>query len=251
MADGPDANGSTISGSQTSTLTITSAQTADSGTYSLVASNSAGIVTNSMYLTVAAGNTLPIITGPTNITVSQGNNGIFSASVSGLPVPTLQWLDQTGTPIPGATSSALTLTNVQYSQNGYAYSLVASNVVGSVTNSATLTVTVPPAITSQPASLVVTNTQSASFTVAATGEPAPTYQWYMNGSPVSSTLNSTATNATFTLASVVADQQRQFHLRPNLQQRRFHQQRDGHADGELHDGRGGARASQWRDQCLL
>jgi len=203
-ADGPDANGSTISGSQTSTLTIVNAQTGDSGTYSLVASNSAGMVTNSMTLTVAAGNTLPVITGLTNITVIQGNNGTFSASVSGLPVPTLQWLDQSGTPIPGATSSALTLTNVQYSQDGYAYSLVASNVVGSVTNSATLTVTVPPVITSQPASLVVTNTQSASFTVAATGEPAPTYQWYMNGSPVSSLLNSTATNATFTLASTVA-----------------------------------------------
>jgi len=203
-ADGPDANGSTISGSQTSTLIITSAQTGDSGTYSLVASNSAGIVTNSMYLTVAAGNILPTIVGLTNITVVQGNNGTFSASVSGLPVPTLQWLDQTGTPIPNATNSSLTLTGVQYSQNGYTYSLVASNVVGSVTNSATLTVTVPPVITSQPASLVVTNTQSASFTVAATGEPAPTYQWYMNGSPVSSLLNSTATNATFTLASTVA-----------------------------------------------
>ena len=196
-ADGPDANGSTISGSQTSTLTILNAQLADTGTYSLVASNSAGIVTNSMYLTVAAGSVLPTITGPTPITVIQGNNGTFSASVSGLPVPTLQWLDQTGTPIPGATSLSLTLTNVLYSQNGYAYSLVASNTVGSVTNSATLTVTVPPVITSQPASLVVTNTQSASFTVAATGEPAPTYQWYTNGSPVS-----TATSAAFTLASV-------------------------------------------------
>jgi len=202
LADGPDANGSTISGSQTSTLNIANAQVADTGTYSLIASNSAGIVTNSMYLTVAAGNVLPAITGPTNITVIQGNNGTFSASVSGLPVPTLQWLDQTGTPIPGATGSSLTLSNVLYSQNGYFYSLVASNSVGSVTNSAMLTVIVPPAITGQPVSLVVTNSQSASFTVAATGVPDPAYQWYANGSPVSSTLNNTATNATLTLASV-------------------------------------------------
>jgi len=202
LTDGSDANGSIIAGSQTSTLYITNAQVADSVTYSLVASNSAGIVTNSMNLTVAAGSQLPVITGPTNITVIQGNNGTFSASASGVPVPTLQWLDQTQTPIPGATGTSLVLANVQYSQNGYTYYVVASNSVGSVTNSATLTVIVSPAITSQPSSLVVTNTQSASFTVGASGVPAVAYQWYKNGSPISSAANNTATNATFAIASV-------------------------------------------------
>jgi pectin methylesterase-like acyl-CoA thioesterase len=202
VTDGLDANGSTISGSQTSALTIINAQVADSVTYSLVASNSAGIVTNSMNLSVAAGSQLPAITGPTNITVIQGNNGTFSASASGVPVPTLQWLDQTQTPISGATSSTLTLSNIQYSQNGFSYYLVASNSVGSVTNSATLTVIVSPTIASQPSSPVVTNTQSASITVGVTGVPAVAYQWYKNGSPISSAANNTATNATFTIASV-------------------------------------------------
>jgi hypothetical protein len=202
LTDGADVNGSTISGSQTSSLSIANAQAADSGTYSLIASNSAGIVTNSMVLTVSGGNVLPFITGPVNQTVGQGSNATFTASVSGLPTPTIQWLDQTGTPITGANNSTLTLTNVSYSQNGYVYSIVASNVVGSVTNSATLTVIVPPVITSQPASVVATNTQSVSFTVAATGVPAPKYQWYRNGSAVSSVANSTATNATFTISAV-------------------------------------------------
>jgi len=183
LTDGLTVNGSTIAGSTSNPLTITGAQSGDSGTYSLVASNSAGMVTNSMYLTVGSGNVAPILTGPTNITVIQGNNGTFSATVSGLPVPTLQWLNQTGTPITSATNNTLVLSSVLYSQNGYVYSLVASNSVGSVTNSATLTVIVPPAITSQPSSLTVTNTQSASFTVAATGVPSPTYQWYKNASP--------------------------------------------------------------------
>ena len=201
LTDGVDANGSTISGSATSSLTIANAQPADSGTYSLVASNSAGIVTNSMTLTVSGGNVLPSITGLANQTVIQNNNATFTASASGLPAPTLQWLDQTGTPIPGATSTTLTLNNVTYSQNGFTYSLVANNVVGSVTNSATLTVLVPPTITTEPASLIVTNTQSASFTVAASGAPNPTYQWFANGSPISSANNPTATNATLFLAS--------------------------------------------------
>jgi len=197
LTDGLDGNGSTISGSATTNLTIVNAQAADSGTYSLIASNSAGMVTNSMTLTVSSGSVAPTITGPTNITVIQGNNGTFSATVSGLPVPGVQWLDQTGTPISGATATTLTLTNVQFSQNGYTYSIVATNSVSSTTNSATLTVIVPPAITTQPASLVVTNTQSASFTVVATGQPAPTYQWYDNSTPITS-----ATNATYTITNV-------------------------------------------------
>ena len=202
LADGPDANGSTIAGSSTSTLYITNAQVADSVTYSLVASNSAGSVTNSMSLTVAAGSLFPAITGPSNTTVIQGGNATFSASAAGVPVPTLQWLDQNQAPITGATNSTLTLSNVLYSQNGFVYSIVASNSVGSATNSATLTVIVPPAISSQPVSVVVTNTQTASFTVGASGVPAVAYQWYKNGSPISSAANNTATNATFTIASV-------------------------------------------------
>jgi hypothetical protein len=133
--------------------------------------------------------------------VGQGSNVTFTASVSGLPTPTIQWLDQTGTPIPGETSSTLTLNNVSYSQNGYTYSIVASNVVGSVTNSATLTVIVPPSITTQPTNLTVLNTQAASFTVVATGVPNPTYQWFQNGNAISSAVNSSATNATLTIAS--------------------------------------------------
>ena len=197
LTDGPTGSGSTNSGSTTSSLSIANAQATDAGTYSLVASNSAGMVTNSMNLTVSAGNVLPSITGPANLTVIQGNNGTFSASASGLPLPTVQWLDQTGTPIPGETGNTLVLNNVQYSQDGFVYSIVASNVVGSVTNSAMLTVIVPPAITSQPSSLVVTNTQSASFTVGATGVPAPAFQWNKNGSPISG-----ATAATYNIAIV-------------------------------------------------
>jgi len=82
LADGTDASGSTISGCTTSTLTIANAQAADSVTYSLIASNSAGLVTNSMTLTVSSGSLKPVITGPTNLTVIQGGSVTFTTTCS-------------------------------------------------------------------------------------------------------------------------------------------------------------------------
>ena len=184
LSDGATGNGSTISGSATSTLVINNAQAADTGTYSLVASNSAGVVTNSMTLTVSSGNVAPGITGPTDQTVVQSNSATFTASVSGLPLPTLQW-QVNGTPILGQTNSLLTVSNVQYSQNGYVYLVVASNVAGMAKNSANLFVLVPPSISVQPTNLVVTNTQSATFTMTANGVPTPGYQWFFNSNLVS------------------------------------------------------------------
>ena len=184
LSDGATGNGSTIKGSGTATLVIDNAQTADSGTYSLVATNTAGRVTNSMTLTVASGNVAPTITGPVDQTVVQGSNATFGASVAGLPIPTRQWLVN-GILIAGATNSSLTLTNVKYSQNGNVYSLSASNAAGSTTNSASLHVLVPPHISASPTDLVVTNTQPATFSTTASGVPAPAYQWYFKGNLIS------------------------------------------------------------------
>ena len=188
-------DGTNISEATASSFVITNAQAADSGTYSLIASNSAGIATNSMYLIVSPGEVPPAISGLADQTVIEGSNATFSASVIGLPLPGLQWRENE-VDLAGATEASLTLTNVSYSRDGYVYSLVASNSAGAATNSATLTVLVPPAISAQPQSLGVTNTQSASFSVTANGVPAPAYQWYFNNNPLNN-----ATNATYTIAA--------------------------------------------------
>jgi pectin methylesterase-like acyl-CoA thioesterase len=138
----------------------------------------------------------PNITGPTDQTVVQTSNAIFSASVSGLPIPTLQWRVNS-TNIPGATSGLLTISNVQYSQNGQVYSLVASNSAGMATNSATLMVLVPPMIVQQPTNLSVSVGALATFNVGASGVPAVKYQWRKNGNPIAN-----ATNASHSIASV-------------------------------------------------
>lgn len=80
---------------------------------------------------------------PANATVNPGANATFTVTASGSPAPTFQWLLQ-DIPIPGATNSSLTLTNVQPADSG-AYSVRAQNSNGSDrSDPALLTVTVPP-----------------------------------------------------------------------------------------------------------
>jgi sugar lactone lactonase YvrE len=59
------------------------------------------------------------------------------------------------------------------------------------------TVATLPQITTQPQSQTVTAGATVTFTVAATGVPAPTYQWYLNGTAITG-----ATSSSFTLYSV-------------------------------------------------
>jgi pectin methylesterase-like acyl-CoA thioesterase len=201
LANGPTGNGSTISGATAATLSIGSAQPGDNGNYTVVIANAYGSVTSTppAVLTISASCVAPSLTGPNNTTVIQGNNGTFSASAAGNPVPNLQWR-RNGVDISGQTASSYTVTSAQYpADDGAVFSLVASNACGMVTNSATLTVIVPPTISVQPVSLVVTSTQSATFSVTASGVPNPTYQWYFNNNLIGG-----ATSSSYNIASATA-----------------------------------------------
>jgi PKD repeat protein len=200
VTNGAQPDGSTNSGSATTTLTISNAQTNETGTFCLIATNSVGVSTNCMGLTVSSGcSVAPSISGVSDQTVVQGNNGTFNAAVSGCPVPSIQWFEN-GATITGATGVPLVLTNVQFAQDGFVYTIVASNSFGVASTNLTLHVIICPSVQTQPQSLAVTNTQSASFTVVSTnGIPAPTYQWFFNNSSIGS-----ATSATYTIASAVA-----------------------------------------------
>ncbi|HXT13681.1 MAG TPA: pectinesterase family protein [Candidatus Angelobacter sp.] len=200
---------STITGSASDVLTIGNAQTGDGGGYFVVITNSYGATTSSIAsVIISAGAIPPSISGLKDQTVIAGAIGTISASVSGAPVPTKQWqlngtnltdgLQADGSIVAGSTTTTLNITNVQYPSSQGTYSLIASNSALAVTNNMFLTVIVTPAITNQPASLVVTNGNSATFTVVAGGVPAPGYQWYKNSlaNPIP-----TATGPSFTIAS--------------------------------------------------
>jgi len=118
---------------------------------------------------------------PASTTVNYGANATFTVAVSGTPTPTLQWR-KGGSPIPGATSTTLTLDAVTLADAG-TFDCVATNSVSSVTStSATLTVNPPalPVIGSQPTAMTSKQGSGAFFSVQATGIEL-TYQWRKDG----------------------------------------------------------------------
>jgi len=140
-----------------------------------------------------------ITTQPQSQIVIAGNPVTFSITATGNPEPSYQWL-KNDTILPGKTGAAFTIPAAALADSGI-YSVVVSNSQGTVTSDpATLTVCTLPQITLQPVSYTVTQSVDSSFafTVIATGIPAPTYEWRLNGFPIPGATDSTytKTNAT-------------------------------------------------------
>jgi hypothetical protein len=94
-----------------------------------------------------------IITQPASLAVLAGSNATFAATAAGTPPLSYQWRFN-GTNLAGATSTSLTLANVQPAQAGN-YSVRVTNTFGSVISSnALLTVTLPPTCVPPPSGLV-------------------------------------------------------------------------------------------------
>ena len=192
-------NGTDISGATASTYTTPATSSADTGAmYAVNVRNGAGTVTSSnATLTVSAAPGAPVIgTQPANQSVAAGQTAKFSVTATGTGTLTYQW-QKNGTDISGATSSTYTTPITVIGDTGTQYSVVVGNSADKVASSkATLTVTaaaVAPAITTQPASQSVTEGQTATFSVTATGTAPLTYQWKKGGTDISGATSSTYT----------------------------------------------------------
>ena len=135
-------NGSPINGANASTLNLSNVQGTDSGSYRAVVSNAAGSATSATaVLNVETGPVAPAITSqPASQTVVTGGSALFGVIATGTAPLSFQWYKD-GSLIPGATTSSLSLSNVQHA-DAAGYSVVVNNAAGTVTsNTAALSVT--------------------------------------------------------------------------------------------------------------
>ena len=138
-------------------------------------------------------------TGPTSQTVCPGDGAVFSTVASGTGPYSYAWL-KNGSVLSGQTNSSLTLMNVG-AGDAATYSVIVSGAMGTVTNSATLTVNTPVTVTTAPLSQTSVAGGSATFSVTASGTGL-SYQWLFNGQVIGTSTNVTLNNLLTSQAGV-------------------------------------------------
>jgi len=209
LPNGPTGTGSTVSGASTvgagiftNTLTFSNAQLADANNnIFVVITNAYGAVTSSPVLFgVTPGDTAPIITSIslTNAVIVSGQGTNVTVLAIASPAPTYYWLDNNNNLLQSGSAFTLALNNLSPANAG-TYTVIASNYLGTATTNFTIGIIVPPCISQQPTNVLVNVGDPVTFSAAEGGcaSPAPNYQWYKNGTPISG-----ATSTSYSIASV-------------------------------------------------
>jgi alpha-tubulin suppressor-like RCC1 family protein len=173
-------DGISLTAATNSSLTVNVPFGTPAHAYSVIAYNPFGVVISSnAYLSIISP---PFVTvPPANQSVGAGSNATFTVMADGSIPLSYQWRAN-GTNIPGATATALTITNVQ-TPNAGNYVAVITNAYGTTTSSvATLTVLPnPPAILVNPQGQTVYAGTNMTLTSFAIGSQPLSYAWYSNG----------------------------------------------------------------------
>lgn len=192
-------------GASSSQLTIANVQANDAGNYWLVASNIAGVSTSSV-ATVEVGYAPSFLLQPVGQTNIAGSTITLLTAVTGNEPLSYQWYQNTTALTndarhSGATSTNLTITDLIIGDSGN-YTLRVSNLFGIATSMvATLSVPVPPSITTQPKGYSVPVGLPVTLTAAATGGTPLRYQWVLNGTSVPNATNTSLTISNLALAN--------------------------------------------------
>lgn len=187
-------DGENISSATSATYTKQSVVPADAGSYTCVVSGEGGTSVTSDAATVTV-NALPVITQqPSSQTINEGGN--INLSVTATGATGYQW-KKDGSGIPSATNATYSKSGALPADAG-SYTCVVTGAGGSVTsNPATITVNALPVITQQPANQEITEGETLTLNVVATG--ATGYQWKKGEEDI---LNATA--ATYTKEGATA-----------------------------------------------
>jgi hypothetical protein len=135
---------------------------------------------------------------PQSQTALQDSTVAFSITASGTEPLQFQWR-RDGIDLPGAKASTLILDHVRV-VDAAVYSVVVSNVAGSILSSgAQLVVNVPPTIDQEPSNQTSLAGTEVALSVEAHGTTPLSYQWFRNGTPLAG-----ATNRTLSIPHVLA-----------------------------------------------
>ena len=170
-------DGTNLAGATEATFTVSNAQTAGAGSYSVAAANSYGAVTATV--AVLAVSSAPLIDrNPGAQLVTPGGSTVLTAGAWGSPPLEYQWFFD-GTNIDGATGPELAVSNAGV------YQLVVSNGFGAATSLVSAVQWLAaPQIANQTQSQVDYPGQIAALIVAASGATPLSYQWLKNGAPM-------------------------------------------------------------------
>jgi alpha-tubulin suppressor-like RCC1 family protein len=137
---------------------------------------------------------IQIVQEPQSQTSPYGSDVTFSVMATGVQPISYQWF-MNGQPlsdgygISGSATAALSITNVQPSDEG-TYDVLASNAFGSVLSSnALLNLIPPPQVVVQPTNESALIFGSAAFSVTVRSSLPVSYQWVFNGEPIANETN--------------------------------------------------------------
>lgn len=191
-------NGGKFSGVTSASLTIGNAVATNAGSYSLVATDPIGSVTSSNAVLTITNLDPSIVSPPQNTSVVAGGTAQFSVTPGGTAPFSYFWqfngINMTngtlpdGAVISGVTFSNLTIANVTAAEAG-SYSVVVTNIHGSIT-SAAASLTVVPAmqVTSPLQSRVEAVGDNMAFVVGVNNTAS--YQWQFDGTNIAGATNS-------------------------------------------------------------
>jgi hypothetical protein len=198
-------NGANLPGATNSLLLIPNVQGTEAGDYSALVYNNAGSTVSSN-ATIQVIYAAVILQQPASVLArikpdpqaAPATNATFSAVAYSTSPLSYQWRFN-GSPIPGATGSALTITNVQVADGGD-YVCAITDEIGTVfTAPATLFPLISPIVIQGILTQQVVAGASVTLSVAASGNPLPfQYEWRRGSIPlVTNTVNSRTDFFTF------------------------------------------------------
>jgi hypothetical protein len=186
LGDGATGNGSTISNSLTSAMTITDVALADAGSYRCVVNGDCGVQNSDPAILTVNDLTL-ITTQPSGGTYCEGDEITLNVVSSGDNL-TYQWkkdgaaISDTGSFI-GTQTTSLIISSATTNYEGV-YSCLVNGACGNE-NSSTVNINVNPGtvITAQPSNKTKCEGDAVVFTISTTGSNL-TYQWEKDGAPL-------------------------------------------------------------------